>query len=127
MDHFERTQNPALKEVTGQTSSTPPEALRLEAGIPSYRTVSKTLKSLPEITQQIASQSGPSIPSAATTKGKLERKEQKDRRFISRTNDVNRNLHRQTHIPESEIQHLEYSTTVRGQKGQTTPQKMQLS
>jgi hypothetical protein len=43
MDRLDRAQNKALRRITGQASSTPLEALRLEAGLPSYETVSKRL------------------------------------------------------------------------------------
>ena len=43
MDRLERLQNRALRTITGQLQSTPLEALHLEAGVQSYRTVSKRL------------------------------------------------------------------------------------
>ena len=46
MIKLERAQNKALRIVTGQYSSTPVEALRLEAGVTSYKTHSKRLTSI---------------------------------------------------------------------------------
>ena len=43
MDRLERAQNQALCRITGQTASSPVEALRIEAGLPSYETISRQL------------------------------------------------------------------------------------
>ena len=43
MDRLERAQNQALCRITGQTASSPVEALRIEAGLPSYETTSRQL------------------------------------------------------------------------------------
>ena len=43
MDRLERAQNQALRRITGQTASSPVEALRIEADLPSYETVSRQL------------------------------------------------------------------------------------
>ena len=43
MDRLERAQNQALRRITGQTASSPVEALRIEAGLLSYETVSRQL------------------------------------------------------------------------------------
>lgn len=43
MEKLERCQNRALRLITGQLKTTPLEALRLEAGIPSYKTTSRRL------------------------------------------------------------------------------------
>ena len=40
-DALERTQNRALRYITGQYQSTPVEALQAEAGVPSYTTSSR--------------------------------------------------------------------------------------
>ena len=43
MNKLETIQNKGLRAITGQTRSTPVEALRLEAGVPSYATTSRRL------------------------------------------------------------------------------------
>ena len=43
MDRLERAQNQALCRITGQTASSPVEALRIEAGLSSCETVSRQL------------------------------------------------------------------------------------
>ena len=43
MDRLERAQNQALRRITDQTASSPVEALRIEAGRPSYETISRQL------------------------------------------------------------------------------------
>ena len=43
MNKLETIQNKGLRSITGQTRSTPVEALRLEAGTPSYSTISRRL------------------------------------------------------------------------------------
>ena len=43
MDRLERAQNQALRRITGQTASSPVEALRIEAGQSSYETISRQL------------------------------------------------------------------------------------
>ena len=46
MDRLNRAQNQALRRVTGQAASTPVEALRLESGMQSYRTISQRLTAI---------------------------------------------------------------------------------
>ena len=46
MERLDRAQNEALRRVTGQAASTPVEALRLESGVQSYRTIYQRLTAI---------------------------------------------------------------------------------
>jgi ribonuclease HI len=61
LERLDRAQNKALRCITGQTSSTPLEALRIEAGVQSYATISKRHIA---ISLEKASRASPDHPAA---------------------------------------------------------------